>query len=147
MNKPVRIIEGQVWTFVRLDGRRVDYRLDWVEDQEGGNPASIVKLVKRCQRRRWVGHEVLDAPRHSRPARLVRLRPDQAGGRGMSNSFYAGPSDLSDRHAALDAFDALRLKDDGLASWAHATVIDPETSRDLGALANWATDVCDYPIS
>jgi hypothetical protein len=57
------------------------------------------------------------------------------------------PRDLARRQEVLDAWAALVLDDTGLATWAHATVIDPETSRDLGALANWAADVCDYPIS
>jgi hypothetical protein len=61
----------------------------------------------------------------------------------VSNSFYAGPSDLSDRHAALDSFDALRLKDDGLASWAFVNTPEPMTERELGAFADWATEVVD----
>jgi hypothetical protein len=92
MRGPSHIIEGQVWTFVRLDGRRVDYRIDWVEDQAGAKPASIVKLVNvatggvgwvtkfwmrrdiRDQRGWFVYDQTKQAVQHDLPARPARAR-------------------------------------------------------------------------
>jgi hypothetical protein len=54
------------------------------------------------------------------------------------------PRDLAHRQDVLDAVDALRLKDDGLASWAH-DIVDP-VERDLGRLADWAAETVDYPV-
>jgi hypothetical protein len=57
------------------------------------------------------------------------------------------PRDLYESQAVIDEFDALLRSDDRLASWAHATVEEPETERDLGQLADWATDVTDRRAS
>lgn len=63
------------------------------------------------------------------------------------SAFQAGPADLADAHAVIDDFDAHLRADDRLATWAHATVDEPETERDLGALADWACTVTERRAS
>lgn len=55
--------------------------------------------------------------------------------------------DLERRHEAIDAWDAYLTDDTRLATWAHATVDEPETERDLGRLADWAADVTERRAS
>jgi hypothetical protein len=50
---------------------------------------------------------------------------------------------LHEREDALNRWDALTRDDSHLASWAHATVIEPVSERALGALADWATEVVE----
>jgi hypothetical protein len=53
------------------------------------------------------------------------------------------PRDLYEREDALNRWDTLTQDDSQLASWAHATVIEPVSERALGAFADWATEVVE----
>lgn len=63
------------------------------------------------------------------------------------STFHAGPADLSHAHAVIDDFDAHLRADDRLATWAFATVDEPETERDLGQLADWCCAVTERRTS